>query len=584
MNPVSLSRAPSRTTDAVGRADGMASAIGVTPSQPHPEVHQTCVAVRQALPPAVATLVVLTVCCVGAAAEPAVPLWGRFETIVTNAGHYGNPFVDVTLRATFTRPDGTHVAFWGFHDGDGAGRQDGMVWKLRFMPDQAGSWSYECGFSDGTPGARGRFECVTAGARPGPLRVDPVNLRCWVLADGTHFWPRAYSAPELFVTGNAQHRRFWIEEFFGPKHRYNLCNTNLLNYVGTGEALNWQGTPYQAPAPGRKGQYVTITGNGLFPFTFSGTRPRLDGGSNVDWMRPSVACWANVDSVLGELEAQGTVWFNHWGMLGWDWSGNGRLLVPPAAREVVLRYWLARLAPYWNVTWNIAGEWDELLTPAEFDAVGALIREGDPWKHPLTSHALGTTLDRPWLDFRVQQFAAGTSADAVRNAQSAIADFAGKPVFAFETSWEATPGKLTADQVRTGAWGSVMGGAFYLYAECFEPALAWGDGEAFGHVETMHDILSALPYWRLTPHADLVDPASLCLAEAGERYLVYRQVGGGVTVDLGAAPPGTTFMAEWLDPRSGARRAARAMAGGARGTLGCPDAQDWVLLLTRLGE
>ena len=87
----------------------------------------------------------------------------------------------------------------------------------------------------------------------------------------------------------------------------------------------------------------------------------------MDWLRPSVRCWANVDKVLGELEAHHAVWFNHWGMLGWDWSGNGRLLVPPAARHAVLRYWIARLAPYWNITWNIAGEWDELFKPAEFD-------------------------------------------------------------------------------------------------------------------------------------------------------------------------------------------------------------------------
>ena len=169
----------------------------------------------------------------------------------------------------------------------------------------------------------------------------------------------------------------------------------------------------------------------------------------MDWLRPSVRCWANVDEILGELEARRVVWFNHWGMLGWEWGGNGRLLVPPAARKAVLRYWIARLAPYWNVTWNLAGEWDELLTPAEFDELGTFVKEMDPWKHPLTSHALGTTVDRPWVDFRVQQFSAGTSSDAVTNATRAAADYANKPVFAFETSWEATPGKAHS---RSGAY------------------------------------------------------------------------------------------------------------------------------------
>lgn len=507
------------------------------------------------------------------------PLWGRFETSVVNLRSYTNPFTDVELVAAFIRPDKSRVLFWGFYDGDGHGGQAGNVWKLRFMPDQVGTWSYECSFSDGTPGKSGRFDCVGEGARPGPLRVDPANPHCWVFADGSHFFARAYTAPELFVAANQTYCTHWIDYFFGTRHRFNLCNANLLNFVGVGEELNWRGTPYKAPDPSQEGRYVAITGSGLFPFLYSGPRPRFDGGSNVDWLRPSIRCWSNVDEILSELEARKVVWFNHWGMLGWEWSGNGRLLVPAAARKAVLRYWIARLAPYWNVTWNIAGEWDELLTPAELDELGTFVKEMDPWKHPLTSHALGTTVDRPWVDFRVQQFAAGTSSDAVTNAGRAAADYANKPVFAFETSWEATPGKLTADQVRTGAWGSVMGGAFYLYAECFEPTLAWGDGRAFGFIEIMNDFLGGLSCWQLKPDHALVNSGSLCLADPGWEYVVYRQSGGVITIDLSGIELG--FKTEWLDPRTGVRTPAAAVEGGAKRTFSCPDARDWVLHLQR---
>ncbi len=512
-----------------------------------------------------------------------VPLWGRFETAVTNARGYTNPFTDVTLHATFIRPDRSRVAFFGFHDGDGKGGQAGDVWKLRFMPDRIGTWSYECSFSDGAPGPTGEFQCVPQGAKPGPLRTDPANGHYWVFADGTHFWPRAYTAPEVFVAGNEHHWRHWIDYFFGGKHRFNFCNANLLNFVGIEEHLNWQGTPYQAPDPAQQGQFVKITGNALFPFLYSGSRPRLDGGSNVDWLRPSILCWANLDKVLGELEARQTVWFNHWGMIGWDWSGNGRLLVPLAARKAVLRYWIARLAPYWNVTWNIAGEWDELMKLAEVDELGAFVKQADPWKHPLTSHALGTTVDRPWVDFRVQQFAAGTSGDALANARRVAADYVNKPVFAFETSWEATPGKLTPDQVRTGAWGSVMGGAFYLYAECFEPTLTWGDGDAFRFVEIMHDFFSGLPYWRLAPDPALVSSGSLCLTERGEEYILFRQSGGTMILDLSDVPLTHVFKAEWLNPRTGEKKAAGSVTGGAKRMFVSPDAHDWVLHLDREG-
>jgi hypothetical protein len=160
-----------------------------------------------------------------------------------------------------------------------------------------------------------------------------------------------------------------------------------------------------------------------------------------------------------------------------------------------------------------------------------------------------------------------------------MADYANKPVLAFETSWEATPGKLTPDQVRTGAWGSVMGGAFYLYAECFEPTLTWGDGNAFAFVEIMSDFLVGLEYWKLKPDNALVNAGSLCLADVGHEYVVYRQGGGTITVGLPDAGP--AFLAEWLNPRTGARMSAAAVDGDERRTFACPDARDWALHLKR---
>ena len=140
-----------------------------------------------------------------------IPLYGRFEVEVKNEKRYANSFQDVLLDATFTSPSNRAVKFLGFHDGDGKGGQTGSSWKLRFMPDETGVWSYTASFSDGTPGARGTFTCMADGALPGPLHVDPANRRSWLFADGTHFFPRAYIAPELFVAANEGHRKFWID-------------------------------------------------------------------------------------------------------------------------------------------------------------------------------------------------------------------------------------------------------------------------------------------------------------------------------------------------------------------------------------
>ena len=124
-----------------------------------------------------------------------------------------------------------------------------------------------------------------------------------------------------------------------------------------------------------------------------------------------------------------------------------------------------------------------------------------------------------------------------------------------------------------------MGGAFYLYAECFEPTLTWGDGSAFGFIEIMNDFLGGLAYWRLKPDHALVNSGSLCLADPGREYVIYRQSGGTIAIDLSEV--GSGFQAEWLDPRTGTRKAAAKVEGGAKRTFSCPDAQDWVLHLSR---
>lgn len=102
--------------------------------------------------------------CVIRAESETIGLWGRFETQVDNDKRYTNPFKDVELTATFTSPSGKSVDFFGYYDGDGRGGQIGNVWKLRFMPDEIGTWSYTCRFSDGAPGKRGEFTCMDQGA------------------------------------------------------------------------------------------------------------------------------------------------------------------------------------------------------------------------------------------------------------------------------------------------------------------------------------------------------------------------------------------------------------------------------------
>lgn len=130
------------------------------------------------------------------AAQHRLPIWGRFEAGFTATRDYDNPIYDVTrLAVHFTSPTGrirTVNAFW-----DG-----GRNWKVRFMPDETGAWSYVSemtGATDaGLHGMRGSFEAVantTRGDlyRRGALRRPPGAYHL-AHADGTPFFWAACTA------------------------------------------------------------------------------------------------------------------------------------------------------------------------------------------------------------------------------------------------------------------------------------------------------------------------------------------------------------------------------------------------------
>jgi hypothetical protein len=139
-------------------------------------------------------LIVLAFCAALKAAIPQVGQYQRFETVVRNPSRYSDPYKDVTLNVTYTRPDGKPLRFWGFYDG-------GATWKLRFVPDQLGVWKYEASFSDGAPAVRGSFECVASDA-PGVIGADPSNPVWFGYSSGRHAMIRAFHVGDRFFAAN----------------------------------------------------------------------------------------------------------------------------------------------------------------------------------------------------------------------------------------------------------------------------------------------------------------------------------------------------------------------------------------------
>ena len=163
-----------------------------------------------------------------------VPLYGLYEdTInyktVTGSNHsYSDPFYGVELNATFTSPSGRKVNWFGFYDGNGTGGQSGDIWKIRFMPDEVGQWTYTWQFDSQGPSGNDSFTAVTTGTKLGPLRNDSTIPQWLVTADGSkHVFLNmnhtgdfsAHTNPSAAIA-DTKNKNYDAMMIPGPAHRY----------------------------------------------------------------------------------------------------------------------------------------------------------------------------------------------------------------------------------------------------------------------------------------------------------------------------------------------------------------------------
>jgi len=80
-----------------------------------------------------------------------------------------NPFLDRRLDVTFTSPSGESYVVPGFFAGDGSGptttSSSGDIFRARFTPDEAGTWTYDVSFREGAEVA---VDLAASAGSPGP--------------------------------------------------------------------------------------------------------------------------------------------------------------------------------------------------------------------------------------------------------------------------------------------------------------------------------------------------------------------------------------------------------------------------------
>lgn len=476
--------------------------------------------------------------------------WEIFEVALENRARYADPYNDVTLEVTYTRPDGSTVAFWGFYDGD-------ATWRARFMPDQRGRWHYAARFSDGTPGGAGTFVCGPS-AVPGMVSVDEANPRWFGFQGGRHWLMRSLHVGDRFFAANfpAARRAAFLD--WATAQGYNTLSvaSHYLNRDAPGRGRGWD-TPQ------------------LWP---------LDA-----------AAYRRLERHLDDLAARRIAVFPFAGFFGRDSVHP----TAPAEQAAYLRYALARIGPYWNVLLNVAGP-EPLLAQRPYldretiDRLGALIRRRDVFGHPLTVHnATGDDAfrDAPWLDFGTLQGPKTTDlaelgAGLLRNHHPA------KPLYAQETLWSGNRyhPNYTDTQLRKNAYVLMMSAAALNFADNggptpgavgnsssgFSGTLDLADRRQERHdiVRQVWDVFETLPFYRMAPRPDVVS-GHHALAEPGARYLVYLPQGGAVDVAVVGAPYAVT----WINAQAPDDRREGPRTRDGQGLHAPDDGDDWLLLL-----
>jgi hypothetical protein len=380
-----------------------------------------------------------------------VEKWETFEVSLQGPDQ-GNPFIDVSVSATFARKH-RRITVEGFYDGGG-------TYRVRFMPDVEGKWTYVTASNHPELDARsGEFECIAPSAsNHGPVRV--VGRYHFAYADGTGF---ANIGTTCYAWAHQPASR--IEQTLStleasPFDKLRMCVLPKSYRYNENEPPHYP-FPVLEHGPSRWCGYDE-----------SQQAPRW----RFDCDRFVPAFFAHVETCVGRLRDLGIeadVILMH------PYDRWGFCKLPPEVEDRYLRYVVARLAAYRNVWWSLANEWDFVRhKPAEdWERHARVIREHDPYDHLRSIHNGARLYDhgRPWVTH--------VSYQGHPQHVGKLREEYGKPVVVDECCYEGDVphgwGNISARELTTRFWLATCLGGYCGHGETYlhpEDILWWSKG------------------------------------------------------------------------------------------------------------
>ena len=538
-----------------------------------------------------------------------------------------NPFLDYRLQVIFTGPSGQSYTVPGFFDGDGKGGASGNVWRVRFSPDQAGSWSYKASFLKGTnvavdpnltagtptsfDGASGSFVVADRDpAAPGFLkwgRLGYVGKHYLKFRNGPYWIKGGADSPENLLAYSGFDNTPQAHHSFSAHVRDwqsgdPLLNTSspdggkgligAMNYLSSQKVNSIYFLPMNIGGDGQDtSPYVKVS-------NWAGSTSNDNLHFDISKLRQWQIAFAfaqrkglHLHFVLNELESENKRELD-----------NGALGVE---RKLFYRELVARFGHHNALQWNISEEHDGgsyPYSPEQVKQFAGYIQHLDPYDHPITVHnrfdpnsAFTQFLGDNRFSLTSFQYGgsfAGYGDEVEEWRQKSVSS--GRPlVVSMDELATATP--TNAERQRKAIlWPTYLsGGQLEWYAGEEDRTL-----EDFRRYESLWTytryarsfVEENLPFWEMEPRDGLLNGESTdygggqVFAKPGQVYAVYLPNATSTgTLDLSGVSGG--FQRRWFNPRTGTfEGVTQTVSGSGKRSLGAPPSSpssDWVVLVKR---
>ncbi|HKJ42872.1 MAG TPA: DUF5060 domain-containing protein [Sunxiuqinia sp.] len=422
-------------------------------------------------------------------AQREIPRWDIFELTI-HADAPGNPFIGIGFSATFTNGKETFTPE-GFYDGEGD-------FKVRFMPDSTGTWTYETK-SNYKPldGRNGEFICVDPEQNNhGPIRIR--NSYHFKYADGTPYYPFGTTIYEWAFQLDAR-KKETIETLKNSPFN----KARMLAVPPFSE--RYQSGP-----------------DSLHHFPYVGTPPK-----NWDFSRFDPQFFRNLEKCVADLRDNNVVadliLFRPYDKGRWGFD-----MMTPECNERFVRYMIARFAAYRNIWWSLCNENSFIrhMTDQDWDHLFQVVQKYDPYHHMRSIHNAGRIYDynKPWVTHVSLQY---YNAVRVPGLTALLRDLYRKPIVMDEINYEGNIsrrwGQLTGEEMTFRFWNAYIGGAYATHGEATEGGWISGGGKLTGtspaRIAFLKEIVENGPQEGMNP-IDQYYEMNMA-GKAGEYYLIY---------------------------------------------------------------